>query len=148
MNNYVTALLNDNKKCILDIIEITEIPHISILLGNNETEEDYFKRNKKEFQKLINEIYNIQNNQNKISIELIYKSEKSINQLYNAKVLEKVGAAKIILNNDLTGELLNNELKNIINNPQLMRDMGTNASKIEAKDVENKIYEEIKKLVK
>ena len=68
-------------------------------------------------------------------------------QLYNAKVLEKVGAAKIILNNDLTDELLNEQIQNIINNPQLMRDMGKNAEQIEAKDVENKIYDEIQKLV-
>ena len=92
----------------------------------------------------ITEISNL----GKPSILIPLPNVSNDHQLYNAKVLEKVGAAKIILNNDLTDELLNNELKNIINNPQLMRDMGTNASKIEAKDVENKIYEEIKKLVK
>lgn len=65
-------------------------------------------------------------------------------QLYNAKVLEKVEAAKIILNKEMTDEKLDKEIKNIINNPQLMEKMGKNARKIEAKDVENKIYKEIK----
>lgn len=68
-------------------------------------------------------------------------------QLYNAKVLEKVGAAKIILNNEITDEKLDLCIKSIINNPQLIEKMGKNARKIEAKDVENKIYNEIKKLV-
>lgn len=68
-------------------------------------------------------------------------------QLYNAKVLEKIGAAKIILNNEITDERLDKEIKKIINNPQLMQKMGESARKIEAKDVEDKIYKEIKKLV-
>lgn len=69
-------------------------------------------------------------------------------QLYNAKVLEKIDAAKIILNKDLKDEILDNEIKNIINDPQKMKQMGINALKIETKNVENKIYDEVKKLVK
>lgn len=37
-------------------------------------------------------------------------------QLYNAKVLEKVNAAKIILNDELNGEKLNFEIEDIILN--------------------------------
>lgn len=69
-------------------------------------------------------------------------------QLYNAKVLEKVGAAKIILNKDLTDEKLDLEIKNIVLYPQRMQKMGINASKIAVKEVENKIYEQIRKVVK
>lgn len=69
-------------------------------------------------------------------------------QLYNAKVLEKVGAAKIILNQQLKDETLDLEIKNIILYPQVMQKMGINARKIETKEVENKIYCEIKKIVK
>lgn len=69
-------------------------------------------------------------------------------QLYNAKVLEKVGAAKIILNKDLTDEKLDLQIKNIITYPQIMQEMGKKAEKISVNNVENKIYEEVKKVVK
>ena len=69
-------------------------------------------------------------------------------QLYNAKALEKVQAARIILNKDLTAPKLDEEIKNIINNPQTMKQMGINALKLQTNNVENKIYNEIKKLVK
>lgn len=69
-------------------------------------------------------------------------------QLYNAKVLEKIGAAKIILNKDLTPEKLNLEIQNIINYPQVINKMGKNAEKIAVNDVTDKIYKEIKKLTK
>lgn len=69
-------------------------------------------------------------------------------QLYNAKVLEKVEAAKIILNDELTGEKLNNVIEEIILDKKKMQKMGENALKVSATQVEEKIYEEIKKLVK
>lgn len=69
-------------------------------------------------------------------------------QLYNAKVLEKVGAAKIILNKNLNAEKLDLEIQNIVNYPQLIDKMGKNAEKIAVSNVENKIYDEIRKLVK
>lgn len=69
-------------------------------------------------------------------------------QLYNAKVLENIGAAKIILNDDLNGEILNEQINNIITNKNIIKQMGENALKVSTNDVENKIYNEIKKLVK
>ena len=69
-------------------------------------------------------------------------------QLYNAKVLENVGAAKIILNKDLEQNVLNKTIESIVCYPQNMKEMGINAEKIAVKDVKNKIYDEIKKLVK
>ena len=69
-------------------------------------------------------------------------------QLYNAKVLEEVGAAKIILNDNLKGENLNELIENIILNKNLMIQMGNNALKVSTNNVEDKIYEEITKLVK
>lgn len=68
-------------------------------------------------------------------------------QLYNAKVLENVGAAKIILNNDLNGEILNKELEDIVLNKEKCTKMGENALKISTKDVEDKIYSEIIKVM-
>lgn len=68
-------------------------------------------------------------------------------QEYNAKVLEKIGAAKIILDKDLTAEILHSQIKEIIINPQLMKEMGINANKNSIKNVEEKIYSEIKKCI-
>lgn len=69
-------------------------------------------------------------------------------QLYNAKALENVGAAKIILNDQINGQILNSTIEEIIKNPKNMQEMGKNALKISTIDAENKIYEEIKKIVK
>ncbi len=92
----------------------------------------------------ITEIANL----GKPSILIPLPNVSNDHQLYNAKVLEKVGAAKIMLNKDLTDEKLDLEIKNIVLYPQQMKKMGINASKIEAKNVEHKIYQEIKKIVK
>lgn len=69
-------------------------------------------------------------------------------QLYNAKVLENVEAAKIIKNDDLDGEKLNNAIEQIVTSPKKMEQMGKNALKVSTTDAEDKIYEEIKKLVR
>lgn len=69
-------------------------------------------------------------------------------QLYNAKVLENVGAAKIILNDDLNGEDLNKSINDIVIDKNKMLDMGKKAIKISTSNVEDKIYEQIVKLVK
>lgn len=87
-------------------------------------------------------------NLGKPSILIPLPNVSNDHQLYNAKALEKVEAAKIILNKELTQEKLDCEIKKIIRNPQLMQNMGINALKLQTKDVENKIYEEVKKLVK
>ena len=69
-------------------------------------------------------------------------------QLYNAKALEKVGAAKIILDNEINGENLNKTIEEIILNKDTKENMGKNALKISSEEAEQKIYEEIKKIVK
>lgn len=69
-------------------------------------------------------------------------------QLYNAKVLENVGAAKIILNNELNKNNLNEEIQKIINNPDLMKEMSKKAYTKSVKDVQENIYKEIKKIAK
>ena len=69
-------------------------------------------------------------------------------QLYNAKALESVGAARIILNDEINGEKLNKTIEEIVLNKEEIRKMGENALKISAVDAEDKIYDEIKKLVK
>ena len=68
-------------------------------------------------------------------------------QLYNAKVLANVGAAKIILNDELKKENLNEEIEKIIKNPEIMHEMEEKAFSKSVKNVQDKIYKEIKKLV-
>lgn len=67
-------------------------------------------------------------------------------QLYNAKVLEKIGAAKIIINDELTGEKLNQVIEEIIMDKSKLQEMGENASKVSVNNVEDRIYQEIKKI--
>ncbi|MBQ9297529.1 MAG: undecaprenyldiphospho-muramoylpentapeptide beta-N-acetylglucosaminyltransferase [Clostridia bacterium] len=64
----------------------------------------------------------------------------------NARVLEEIGAAKIILNNELTGNNLEQEIESIILNSELLLQMGKRANSINIDDVEEKIYKEIKKI--
>lgn len=68
-------------------------------------------------------------------------------QLYNAQVLEKQKAAKIILDDKLESQILNKTIKEILKDNKL-KIMGQNAMKLETKNAENMIYAEIKKLVK
>ena len=69
-------------------------------------------------------------------------------QLYNAKVLENAGAAKIILNNELNKNNLEDEIERIMKNPQLMHEMEEKAFSKSVTDVQEKIYKEIKKIVR
>ena len=68
-------------------------------------------------------------------------------QLYNAKVLENVEAAKIITNDELDGKKLDTTIKEIISSKERINQMGKNALKVSTSNVEDKIYSEIKKLV-
>ena len=69
-------------------------------------------------------------------------------QEYNAKVLEKVGAAKIILDKELTAEKLNTEICDIIKEPSKMLEMGKKANSVAIINVEQKIYQEMKEVLK
>ncbi len=75
-------------------------------------------------------------------------SNSANRQIDNANVLAKIGAAKIILNEDINSNNLDSSIKEIIKDPKEMEQMGLRAKKIAKYDVEDKIYEEIKKIVK
>ena len=64
-------------------------------------------------------------------------------QEYNAKVLENVEAAKIILDRNLNKETLERTLFEMLEDKEKLLKMGQNAGKVSIKDVEEKIYEEI-----
>ena len=91
----------------------------------------------------ITEISNLE----KPSILIPLPNVSNDHQMYNAKVLEKVGGAKIITNDNVEGELLNNTIKSIVLDKKICIEMGKNAYKVSTKDVEEKIFNEISKLV-
>ena len=64
-------------------------------------------------------------------------------QLYNAKVLQNIGAADIILDNELNGEKLNANIEKIVLDKNRCTKMGEKALTVAVEDVENKIYEQI-----
>ena len=69
-------------------------------------------------------------------------------QEYNAKVLENVGAAKIILDKNLTSDLLNSTIENMVKDTKKLKQMGEKAINISIPDVEERIYKEIRKVAK
>ncbi len=69
-------------------------------------------------------------------------------QEYNAKVLEKKDAAKIILDKDLTSEILNRTIEELVSDRKMLLQMGKNANSVAIPNVEEKIYEEIKNEIK
>lgn len=65
-------------------------------------------------------------------------------QEYNARVLEKQNSAKVILDKDLTAEILNATITKLAKDRKLLEQMGENAHKLSTKNVEDKIYNELK----
>ena len=68
-------------------------------------------------------------------------------QEYNAKVLEKVDAAKIILDKNLTSDLLNSTINSLVKDKEKLKKMGEKANSVAINNVEEKIYKEIKELI-
>lgn len=85
---------------------------------------------------------------NKPAIFIPFPYATENHQEYNARVLENVCAAKIILDKNLTGSSLDQNIYSIISNPELLKKMGQNTTKVSVNDVEEKIYEEIIKILK
>ena len=66
----------------------------------------------------------------------------------NARVLEKLGAAKVILNDELTDEILLEKINEIIEDKEELFEMGRMATKIAPENVEDKILDEVINLVR
>lgn len=81
-----------------------------------------------------------------ILIPLPYAAEN--HQLYNARVLEQLGCATIIEEKNLSSSVLYSKVKEILNNNVRSSDMVNNFDKINKKDVEKSIYEQIQKIFK
>ena len=75
-------------------------------------------------------------------------SNSANRQIDNANILVKVGAATIILNDEVNSENLNQRIEEMIENPKELVERGIKAKSIAKYDVEEKIYKEIKEIVK
>jgi len=81
-----------------------------------------------------------------IFIPFPYATEN--HQEYNARVLEKIGAAKIILDKELDAKILNQEIEVIVKDANIVKEMGKKANECAIHNVEDKIYREVEKLKK
>lgn len=68
-------------------------------------------------------------------------------QEYNARVLEKVGAAKIILDKNLNYKNLNDTIELMVENKEQLKEMEKKAGKIANTNVEENIYNEIRNIL-
>lgn len=66
----------------------------------------------------------------------------------NARVFEKEGAAKVILNEELNSENLLCTINEMIKDKQNLVKIGENARKMAIYNVEDRIYKEIEKCLK
>lgn len=81
-----------------------------------------------------------------IFIPFPYATEN--HQEYNARVLEKLGAAKIILDKDLNETILHDTITKMILDKSKLEKMSQNAKKASKDNVEENIYQEVKKAIK
>ena len=80
-----------------------------------------------------------------ILIPKTYTAEN--HQEYNARALEKEGAAKVILEKDLNGSELIKAIEEIIENKSVLKAMSLNSKRMGSTDVESKIYEAMENLI-
>lgn len=83
----------------------------------------------------------------KPAILIPLKTAAENHQYFNAKVLEDSGAAKIILEDDLTSDNLYLKINQIIDKAEVLQDMSEKARKLYIPNVNQKIYENIKEVV-
>ena len=69
-------------------------------------------------------------------------------QEYNARYLEKNGAARVILESELSGEKVISELNSILNEKALLKKMQVSSKQIGITDACETIYNCIKELIK
>ena len=167
INEAMTELIKLNKIDKFQIIWATGTKQFDVVKENFEKENIYINSIKNV--KLLPYIYNMEELMN-ISDLLICRSgamtitEISIvgkpaifiplpsisanRQEDNALVLKRIGAAKMILNSEVNGKNLFEEINSIIENKEELLEMGKLANTKAPSNVEEKIYEEINKLIK
>lgn len=75
-------------------------------------------------------------------------SSSANRQIDNANILAKIGAATIILNEEVNSENLNQHIEDMIEDPKELKEKGRKAKTLAKYDVEEKIYKEISEIVK
>ena len=164
--------------CMIDVIESRNTKNLQIIWACGPKQYDVIKEklkekdidiNKIENTKIMPYIYNMEEMINLADIVISRSGAMTITEIakcgkpaifipfpfatenhqeYNANVLKKVGAAEIILDKDLNRETLINTLNEMLEDKNKLTKIGQNAEKVAIQDVEDKIYEEIKKLLK
>ncbi len=81
-----------------------------------------------------------------IFIPFPYAAEN--HQEYNARALEKAGAAKVILDKNLNSKILNNMIESLVIDENKLKIMGKNSQQLSIDNVEDRIYKEIVKTKK
>lgn len=66
----------------------------------------------------------------------------------NARVVEKLGGAEVILNSELNSIILSEKLNRLTTDKNALKEMGKKVNSLEIKNVEDKIYKEIRSVVK
>lgn len=167
INNAVRALIEENKNKSYQIVWSVGQKQFDII--RDELEKNNININKIENTKIVPYIYNMSEIMN-ISdiiiarsgamtiteIELVGKpaifiplpSMSANRQIDNANVLAKIGAAKIILNDEVNSENLNQNIIEILRDKKEMQEMGKRAKTLANYNVEDKIYNEIKSIIK
>lgn len=84
----------------------------------------------------------------KPSILIPYPYAAENHQEYNAKILEKNNASVVLTEKELTSQKLNNTINDLMNNKEKLLNMSKAARNLAILDVEDRIYVEIKKLLK
>lgn len=163
---------------LIDIIKSKENRNYQIIWASGPKQYDVIKETLKENKvdidkmknvKILPYIYNMEEMMNLVDIVISRSGAMTITEIaitgkpaifipfpfatenhqeYNAKVLENVGAAKIILDKDLNKESLTSVLNEMLKDKNKLIQMGRNAEKVAISNVEDRIYDEIKKILK
>lgn len=167
INEAVTDLIKQKKNEKYQIIWATGTKQFDIVKENFEKENIYINSIKNV--KIIPYIYNMEELMNVADLIVCRSGAMTITEISivgkpaifiplpsisanrqedNALVLKKIGAAKMILNNEVNGTNLSEEIDDIIYDKLELEEMGKMAEKIVPLNVEDKIYSEIEKILK
>ena len=84
----------------------------------------------------------------KASIFIPFPFATENHQEFNARAMEKIGAAKVILDKDLDDKVLNDMIEELIKDKDKLKEMGKMAATVSKDDVEGIIYREIVEIIK
>ncbi len=166
INEAVEKLIEKNKNKEYQIIWATGPKQYDIIKGNFEKNNLYI--NSLPNVKILPYIYNMEEMMNIASLFVCRSGAMTITEIAivgrpaifiplpsksanrqedNARVLEKIGAAKIILNKDINEENLSEAIDKVIDKPDELEEMGRLANSQAPQNVEQKIYNEIKQII-